>query len=68
MQLVRLPFKDRQADETHRGIEISRWLKEQGLKMGRDYTWMLSTKDQELHFMFDGDAEQWATMITMRNL
>ena len=68
MQLVRLPFKDRQSNETQRGLSISRWLKDQGLQMGRDYTWMVSTKEQELHFMFNGEAEQWATLITMKEL
>ena len=69
MRIVRLPFKDgTQADETHRGVVISRWLKDQGLKMGSDYTWMVSTKDRELHFMFNGNTESWATMLTMKEL
>jgi hypothetical protein len=68
MKIVRLPFKDEQRHETERGVVISRWLKEQGLMMGKDYTWMVSTQDRELHFMFNGDAESWATMLAMRDL
>lgn len=69
MKIVRLPFKDaEQYPETQRGIEISRWLKSQGLTIGRDYTWMVSTKDRELHFLFNGEAEAWATLISMRDL
>jgi len=69
MKIVRLPFKvTEQYPETERGVKISRWLKEQGLLMGRDYTWMVSTKDRELHFIFNGDAEAWATMLTMKEL
>lgn len=69
MQQIRLPFKDGTAEaETHRGVMISRWLKEQGLKIGKDYTWMVRQSDRELIFMFNGEAEAWATLITMRDL
>lgn len=69
MKIVRLPFKNEEhRPETERGVEISRWLKQQGLQMGRDYTWMVSSKDRELHFMFNGEAETWATVLTMRDL
>jgi hypothetical protein len=47
---------------------ISRWLKEQGLTMGKDYTWRVDQNRRELQFMFNGDAEAWATLITMRDL
>lgn len=66
MKIVRLAFKEQQRNETERGVLISRWLKENGLKIGKDYTWMVSTKDRELHFMFNGEAESWATMLTMK--
>ena len=47
---------------------ISRRLKEMGLTMGRDYTWMVNPTDRELVFMFNGDSEAWATMLTMAEL
>lgn len=68
MKIVRLAFKDDQHNETERGVMISRWLKENGLKMGKDYTWMVSTATRELHFMFNGEAEAWATMLTMKEI
>lgn len=69
MKLVRLPFKaEVQHPETERGVRISRWLKEMGLQMGRDYTWMVSTKDRELHFMFNSECESWASMLAMKEL
>jgi len=69
MKLVALPFQNGSAEsETHRGVLISRWLKEQGLAMGKDYTWMVDVPGHELRFMFNGDAEAWATMLTMKEL
>jgi hypothetical protein len=69
LQIVILPFKNgTHGDETHRGVEISRWLKSQGLIIGKDYTWMVKSDARQLHFMFNGDAEAWATLITMRDL
>ena len=69
MKIVTLPFKDGVAEhETHRGVTISRWLKEQGLTIGKDFTWRVSMTKCELEFMFNGDAEAWATLITMRDL
>jgi hypothetical protein len=70
MQIVTLPFREGTftAQETHRGVTISRWLKEQGVIMGRDYTWRVDQNNRELQFMFNGDAEAWATMLTMKEL
>jgi hypothetical protein len=70
MQIVTLPFKinPNAGGEPDRGIMISRWLKEQGLVMGKDFTWRVDHIQRELQFMFNGDAEQWATLITMRDL
>lgn len=68
MQLVKLPFKEPQMDESQRGINISRFLKEQGLIMNKDFTWAVRTNKRELHFYFNQDAEMWATMLTMREL
>lgn len=69
MKVVTLPFKNGIAEqETKRGVDISRWLKSQGLIMGRDYTWKVNMIERELQFMFNGDAEAWATLISMRDL
>lgn len=69
MKIVTLPFRDGSSEsETHRGVLVSRWLKEQGLTMGKDYTWMVDQSSRELRFMFNGDAEAWATMLTMKEL
>jgi len=70
MKIVTLPFKpnNEPGGEEHRGVMISRWLKEQGLQMGKDYTWRVEQNKKELQFIFNGDAEQWATLITMREL
>mgnify|MGYP006301574771 CR=1 FL=1 len=66
MQQVRLAFKKDQREESERGVRISRYLKEMGLVMGRDYTWLLDTNRKEIVFMFNSEAESWATMLTMR--
>ena len=69
LKVVTLPFKNGIAEqETKRGVDISRWLKSQGLIMGRDYTWKVNMIERELQFMFNGDAEAWATLISMRDL
>lgn len=69
MKIVTLPFRNGTAEqETHRGVTISRWLKDQGLRMGKDYTWKVNLADKELQFMFNGEAESWATLISMRDL
>jgi hypothetical protein len=69
MKIVTLPFREGTSEiETHRGVMISRWLKEQGIIMGRDYTWRVDQNNRELQFMFNGDAEAWATMLTMKEL
>lgn len=69
MQTVTLPFRDGSSEqEAHRGVMISRWLKEQGIIMGKDYTWRVDQNKRELQFMFNGDAEAWATMLTMKEL
>lgn len=69
MKIVTLPFREGTSEtETHRGVVISRWLKEQGIIMGRDYTWRVDQSNRELQFMFNGDAEAWATMLTMKEL
>jgi hypothetical protein len=70
MQLITLPFKNLPGpgDESDRGVQISRWLKSQGLIIGKDYTWRVDQDKKELQFMFNGNAEAWATLITMRDL
>lgn len=69
MKIVTLPFREGSSEqESHRGVMISRWLKEQGVIMGRDYTWKVDQKSRELQFMFNGDAEAWATVLTMKEL
>ena len=50
MKIVTLPFKDGIAEEeTKRGVDISRWLKSQGLTMGRDYTWKVNIIISQSH-------------------
>ena len=66
MKAVKLQFKGEQRHETERGVTISRWLKSEGLVMGKDYTWMVNTASRELVFMFNGDAESWATLLVLR--
>ena len=68
--MISLPFKNlpHPGDESDRGVQISRWLKEQGLIMGKDFTWRVNLADRELQFMFNGNAEAWATLISMRDL
>jgi hypothetical protein len=69
MKTVTLPFREGNSEEeSHRGVMISRWLKEQGIVMGRDYTWRVDHIQRELQFMFNGEAEAWATMLTMKEL
>jgi hypothetical protein len=69
MKIVTLPFREGSSEqESHRGVVISRWLKEQGLQMGRDYTWRVDQSKHEIEFMFNGEAEAWATMLTMKEL
>lgn len=71
MKIVTLPFRnsfDAPGSEAERGVQISRWLKEQGLIMGRDYTWKVNQSKRELEFMFNGEAEAWATMLTMKEI
>jgi len=69
MKIVTLPFREGSSEqESHRGVVISRWLKEQGLQMGRDYTWRLDQNKREIEFMFNGETEAWATMLTMKEL
>lgn len=69
MKAVTLPFREGTPEqETHRGVMISRWLKEQGLIIGKDYTWKIEQRKREIQFMFNGDAESWATLITIRDL
>ena len=69
MKTVTLPFREGSLEqEAHRGVMISRWLKEQGIVMGRDYTWRIDHIQRELQFMFNGEAEAWATILTMRDI
>jgi hypothetical protein len=68
MQQVRLTWKDDQHKESERGVRISRYLKEVGLLIGRDYTWRLDVEKKEIVFMFNGDAESWATMLSIKEL
>jgi hypothetical protein len=69
MKIVTLPFREGSSEqESHRGVMISRWLKEQGIIMGKDYTWRVNQNARELQFMFNGDAEAWATMLTIKEL
>lgn len=69
MKIVTLPFRNGSSEqESHRGVMISRWLKENGLIMGKDYTWRLNQSKREIEFMFNGDAEAWATMLTMKEI
>lgn len=68
MQQIRLPWKDDQHKESERGVRISRFLKESGLAMGRDYTWLLDSNKREIVFMFNGPSETWATMLSIKEL
>lgn len=68
MQQVRLSWKKEQHEESERGVRISRYLKDCGLTMGRDYTWLLDTINKEIVFMFTHDAESWASMLSMKEL
>ena len=69
MKIVTLPFREGNSEEeSHRGVMISRWLKEQGIVMGKDFTWRIDHIQREIQFMFNGDAEAWATMLTMKEL
>jgi hypothetical protein len=68
MNLVVLPFKNEQAKETVRGLDISRWLKEHGLNLNKDYTWAVMTSKRELHFYFNKEHEAFASMLAMKEL
>jgi len=68
MEQVRLAWKNEQQVESQRGIRISRFLKEHELVIGRDYTWRLDTTQKEIVFMFDNNAQMWASMISMKEL
>lgn len=69
MKIITLPFREGSSEqESHRGVMISRWLKEQGIVMGKDFTWRIDHIQREIQFMFNGDAEAWATMLTMKEL
>lgn len=66
MQQVKFAWKDDQYKESERGVRISRWLKENGLRIGTDYTWMLDANNRELIFMFNSHAEAWASMLAVK--
>ena len=68
MKMIVLPWRNDQKEETERGVRISRWLKEQGLTMSKDYTWMVDTTSREIRFMFNSDAESWATLLGIKEL
>jgi hypothetical protein len=68
-KLVRLPWTSTDLDEQRqRGKEISDWLKAQGMRLGADYTWLVSNKDQEIHILLTTENEYWASAITMKYL
>ena len=68
MKQVCLEWKSDQREESERGVRISRYLKEHGLQMGRDYTWRLDAGKREIVFMFNDESQAWTSMLTMMEL
>lgn len=66
MEQVKFAWKENQSQESDRGVRISRWLKDNGLRMGTDYTWMLDAPGQQTIFMFNSHAAAWATMLAVK--
>lgn len=49
-----------------RAIEMSRWCKELGLQMDRDFDWFFNQGQQETYFRFFNEAEMYATMFALK--
>ena len=48
------------------GIEISRWCREHGLMLDRDYDWTFLPKDNALQFRFHDENESFASLFAIR--
>jgi hypothetical protein len=51
------------------GLEISKWLKEKGLKHHQDYTWYRRSKNHVQDYdcvVFELKDAKWETMIVLR--
>ena len=53
-------------DASTRGIEMSRWCKEQGLIAGRDFEWAYHPQDYTVNFTFYGEAESFASLFALK--
>ena len=65
MKRVEIPWRD-QRDGATFSIELSRWLKEQGLVDRRDYNWQFKPSEQVTVFYFEDHCESYATLFTLK--
>ena len=66
-RIVKLPWKTEHVEDARqRGKEIAQFLKDMGLRMGGDFTWLIRNEDREIHILFNGVHAEWETMVTMK--
>ena len=53
-------------DASERGIDMSRWCKEQGLVAGRDFEWAYNPQDYTVNFTFYGESESFASLFALK--
>lgn len=68
MKTISVPWiaDDRPGVRSQRALEMSHWLKDQGLKHGVDFDWYYEPQFQSTRFRFYNENESMATMFALR--
>jgi hypothetical protein len=67
MKVIVVPWTEARAyDQSVKALEMSSWLKEQGLKHNLDFDWYFEPNFRQTKFRFHGDSEYMATMFALR--
>lgn len=67
MKVIVVPWTEARAyDQSNMALEMSRWLKEQGLRHNLDFDWYFEPNFRQTKFRFHGDSEYMATMFALR--
>ena len=60
---IKVPFQE---SITRKGIEFSKWGKENGLQFQKDYDYTLMSSINEIHVRFYDNNPAWETLVKLK--
>lgn len=66
MKFIKIKVGNRSSSRGAQQLQISKWLRDQGLVYNIDYDYIIMTRDSEIHYHFYNENDELVTLFALR--